>query len=113
MAELNGQLQAHVAEERQDATAWSLLARTSEALGLKLRSLRAQAEARAAMGDLGAAIDRLRSAQAASRNAAGPDIIEASVIDARLRELQLQRRQLAAELRGRRGPDTEDDRPSR
>ena len=111
--DLNGQLQSWVAEHRQDAAAWSLLARTSEALGLRLRALRAQAEVRAAQGDLGAAIDRLRAAQATSRTAAGADFIEASVIDARLRELLQQRRQLAAELRGNRRPGDGEEPPGR
>jgi predicted Zn-dependent protease len=98
-------LQTWVAEHRQDATAWLLLAQASDALGLQLRALRAQAEARAAVGDLGAAIDRLRAAQGRSRSAAvGEDFIEASIIDTRLRELQAQRRQEAAELRAQRGP---------
>jgi predicted Zn-dependent protease len=93
-------LQAWVSEYRNDAAAWAALARSSDALGLRLRSLRAQAEARAASGELSAAIDRLRAAQSVSRGAAGADFIEASVIDARLRELEAQRRQIAAEMRG-------------
>jgi predicted Zn-dependent protease len=98
-------LQTWVAEHRQDAAAWLLLAQASDALGLQLRALRAQAEARAAVGDLGAAVDRLRAAQARSRSAAaGGDFIEASIIDTRLRELQAQRRQEAAEMRAQRGP---------
>jgi predicted Zn-dependent protease len=102
-------LQAWVSEHRADGAAWAALAQTTDALGLRLRSLRAQAEVRAAAGDLSAAIDRLRSAQAASRGAAGVDFIEASVIDARLRELEGQRRQLAAELRGARSGGREEE----
>ena len=97
-------LQTWVAEHRDDAAAWLLLAQASEALGLQLRALRAQAEARAALGDLGAAIDRLRAAQARSRtDAGGADFIEASIIDTRLRELQALRRQELAEMRSQRG----------
>ena len=97
-------LQTWVAEHRDDAAAWLLLAQASDALGLQLRALRAQAEARAAAGDLGAAIDRLRAAQARSRSAAaGGDFIEASIIDTRLRQLQAQRRQELAEMRAQRG----------
>ena len=97
-------LQTWVAEHRQDAAAWLLLAQASDALGLQLRALRAQAEARAAVGDLSAAIDRLRAAQARSRTAAaGGDFIEASVIDTRLRELLVLRRQQTADLRAQRG----------
>jgi hypothetical protein len=61
--------------------------------------MRAAAEARAAVGDLLGAVDRLRAAQAASRTAAGQDFIEASIIDARMRQLMAQRRQLALEAR--------------
>jgi predicted Zn-dependent protease len=97
-------LQTWVAEYRDDAAAWLLLAQASDALGLQLRALRAQAEARAAVGDLGAAIDRLRAAQTRSRTASGSaDFIEASIIDTRLRELQALRRQEMDEMRSQRG----------
>jgi predicted Zn-dependent protease len=97
-------LQTWVAEYRDDAAAWLLLAQASDALGLQMRALRAQAEARAAAGDLGAAIDRLRAAQARSRTAeGGADFIEASIIDTRLRELQTLRRQEMDEMRSPRG----------
>jgi predicted Zn-dependent protease len=97
-------LQTWVAEHALDGTAWGLLSSTAGAIGLTLRSLRAGAEASAAAGDLGGAIDRLRHAQKTARGAAGQDFIEASVIDARLRELQAQRRELAIEANGGRAP---------
>jgi predicted Zn-dependent protease len=95
-------LQAWVAEHRDDALAWSQLAQSAEALGLTLRSLRAQAESRAALGDIAGAVDRLRAAQRMGRgNRAGtPDFIESSIVDARLRELEAKRRQLERELKG-------------
>ncbi len=97
-------LQTWVADHRRDAPAWETLAATSEAIGLRLRSLRAHAEARAADGDLNGAIDRFRAAQAAARTASvGQDFIEASIIDSRLRDLMGQRRQLALDMRGNRG----------
>ena len=97
-------LQTWLANHRRDAKAWEMLASTSGAIGLQLRSLRANAEARAADGDLNGAIDRFRAAQTAARTAsAGQDFIEASIIDARLRDLLGQRRQLALEMRGNRG----------
>ncbi len=102
-------LQTWVAEHPHDAGAWSLLSSSAEAAGLKLRALRAGAEARAALGDLNGAIDRLRAAQTAARSASGPDFIEASVIDARLRDLQGQRRQLALEARGGKAPKDPND----
>jgi predicted Zn-dependent protease len=93
-------LQTWVADHPQDAAAWELLAGNADALGLKLRAMRAGAEARAVVGDLTGAIDRLRAAQATARAPTGQDFIEASVIDSRLRQLSAQRRQLALEARG-------------
>jgi len=79
-------------------------AQSAEALGLHLRSLRAEAESHAALGDLSGAIDRLRSAQRQAREARiAPDFIEASIIDSRLRDLSAQRRAQLAEARGERG----------
>jgi beta-barrel assembly-enhancing protease len=105
-------LQTWLADQPRDALAWDMLASTSQALGLKLRGLRAAAETRAALGDINGAIDRLRVAQQASRTAVGQDFIEASVIDARMRQLVAQRRQIALEARegrdgraGRPGPE--------
>ncbi|MEY3253977.1 MAG: hypothetical protein RL227_2950, partial [Pseudomonadota bacterium] len=100
-------LQTWVSEHPLDAAAWERLAGTAEALGLSLRAKRAAAEARAVLGDLPGAIDRFRVAQVAARGAAGQqDFIEASIIDARLRQLMLQRRELQLEARGgsREGP---------
>ena len=104
LRESAGRLQVWVAEHRDDAAAWLVLARHHELLGSRLRALRAQAEARALQGDLVAAIDLLRAAQTVSRRSAGADFIEASVVDARLRDLERQRRQLVAEMRSQRGP---------
>lgn len=104
-------LQTWVAEHRHDAQAWQLLGTGAELLGLHLRSLRAQAEAQAALGNTPGAIDRLRAGQQlARRGDPGTDFIEASVIDARLRELQAQQRRLAQEQsRGRTGDRRPDD----
>ena len=106
-------LQTWVAERAQDAQAWELLAGTAEAIGQKLRAMRAAAEARAVLGDLNGAIDRLRAAQAHARGGlAGQEFIEASVIDARLRQLLAERREIALEARGGRGePRREPDAP--
>jgi predicted Zn-dependent protease len=98
-------LQTWVAEHRADALAWSLLAQGAELQGLKLRALRAQAEAQAASGDIVGAIDRLRAAQRQARPGGGApvDFVEASIIDARLRDLLARRRAQIAEMRGGRG----------
>ncbi len=97
-------LQTWVAEHREDASAWQLLAQTTDRQGLKLRSLRAEAESQAALGNLPGAIDRLRAGQQLARKGGVvTDFIEASVIDARLRDLLAQRRELLAEQRKQRG----------
>lgn len=93
-------LQTWVTDNPQDAAAWEQLAATAEASGLRLRSMRAAAEARYAVGDLNGAIDRLRAAQAAALDVAGQDFIEASVIDSRLRSMVSERRALVLQARG-------------
>ena len=100
-------LQTWLADHPRDALAWATLGSVTEVMGLRLRSLRAQAEAHAASGDLIGAIDRLRSAQRLGREVGSTDFIEASVIDARLRALEAQRRERLAEARanGIRGDD--------
>jgi predicted Zn-dependent protease len=98
-------LQTWLVEQRADAAAWLLLARHQDSLGARLGAARAWAETRAALGDLGAAIDLLRAARRSQAPATAADFIDASVIDARLRELEAQRREIAREMRGRRsGP---------
>jgi len=97
----NEALQNWVSLHPRDPLAWSMLAQGEEALGQRLRALRAQAEARAALGDINGAIDRLRAAQNLVRSGAANDFIEASVVDARLRQLEALRRELTAELRGK------------
>jgi predicted Zn-dependent protease len=93
-------LQGWVTERRTDATAWAQLALVAHAQSQPLRALRAEAEARAAAGDIGGALDRLRSAQRMVRSGqAPPDFIESSVIDTRARQLDAQQRALLAEAR--------------
>jgi predicted Zn-dependent protease len=93
------ELQTRVATQPQDAAAWALLAQLWSRLGQPLRSLRAEAEAQLALGDLPGAIDRLRAGQRLARRGPSSDFIEASVIDARLRDIESQFRRLAAEDR--------------
>jgi len=86
-------LQTWVALHPRDVLAWTLLAQSAEPLGLKLRAIRAEAEAHAAQGDLIGAIDRLRAGQRLTKTGK-VDFVEASIIDARLRELESIRREL-------------------
>ena len=86
-------LQTWVALHPRDVLAWTLLSQCAEPLGQKLRAVRSEAEAHAAQGDLIGAIDRLRAGQRLSRTGK-TDFVEASIIDARLRELESIRREL-------------------
>jgi predicted Zn-dependent protease len=96
-------LQTWVALHPGDAPAWQALAQVWTKLNQPLRALRGEAEARVALGDLGGAIERLRAGQRLARSGgAAVDHIDASVIDARLREVEGQRR--AQLLDDRQGP---------
>ncbi len=100
VAELRGSaeaLQTWVATHPQDAAAWKTLGQVWARLGQPLRSLRADAEAQLAIGDISGAIERLRAAQRLVRTGASNDFIEASVVDARLRAIEAQRRMLAGD----------------
>lgn len=90
-------LQTWVSLNPRDMLAWNTLSQLWDRLGQPLRAVRAAAEARAAAGDLSGAIDRLRSGLRMSRGR-DADQIEAAVIDARLRTLLYQRRQVMADL---------------
>ncbi|MDH5540711.1 MAG: M48 family metalloprotease, partial [Rhizobacter sp.] len=95
-------LQTRVALQPLDASAWALLSQVWSGLNQPLRSLRADAESRLALGDLNGAVDRLMAARRQARSAASVDFIDASVVDARLRDLQgLQRRQIEEERAAR------------
>jgi predicted Zn-dependent protease len=92
-------LDAWLSQHPRDGQAWDL---TSQALSLAqepLRSLRAQAEARAVRFDYVAAIDRLMAAQELVRTLTKEggltraQEIDASIIDTRLRQLKLARRE--------------------
>ncbi len=83
-------LQRWVLQNPQDAQAWQVLASALSSQGRPLASLRAEGEAQLARMDFGAAVDRFRAAQDASRklSPAMGDHIEASIVDARLRFAQ-------------------------
>jgi len=88
------QLQTWVATHPRDSLAWTALSQTEERLAQPLRALRADAESRVALGDLTGAADRLQAGQRRARSGGPVDFIDVSVIDARLRDVEAQRRQL-------------------
>jgi predicted Zn-dependent protease len=96
------ELQTWTSLHPRDARAWSMLGSTWAGLDQPLRALRAEAEARVAVADTVGAIDRLRAGQQLARRGGARDHIEAAVIDARLRDLEAQRRAEMAEERGAR-----------
>ncbi len=83
----------------RDANAWLYLSAAYELQGDTLHAIRAQAEARAAELDYAAALDRFKAAQAVVYQLAKEGKldrsgnIEASIVDARLRELERLRRE--------------------
>lgn len=84
-------LQEWVVLHPRDALAWTLLSGAYAAQGQPLRSVRADAEAKVAVLDYEAALDRFNAAQAMVRDgvrAAGVDHVEASIVDTRRREVQ-------------------------
>jgi predicted Zn-dependent protease len=97
------ELQTWTTLHPQDATVWSQLGRAWEKLDQPLRALRAEAESRIALGDLIGGVDRLRAGQRLARTSRSVDFIEASVIDARLKEIEAQARRREAEDRQREG----------
>ena len=94
-------LQTWVALHPDDSLAWTALAQAWTKLGVPLRALRAEAEARYALGDLVGAIDRLRAAQRAVRGTPA-DFIDASVVDSRLRVISAERKQIEIDQRASR-----------
>lgn len=98
-------LSTWVIDRPRDALAWSQLSNGLKALGEPLRALRSEAEARWALGDLNGALDRLKAGQRMVRSNPRPDHVEASVIDARLRQLERERRRAFADMRGVREED--------
>ena len=81
------QMQRQVQAQPQDAQIWQALATALSAQDRPLASLRAEGESQLARLDFGAAVDRFRAAQDASRKLAPQlgDHIEAAIVDARLR----------------------------
>jgi beta-barrel assembly-enhancing protease len=90
-------LQTWVALHPHDSLSWTALGQVEDRLGHPLRAIRADAESRVALGDLSGAVDRLQAGQRRARSAAQVDFIDVSVIDARLRDVEAQRKQQKAD----------------
>lgn len=88
--EAAGALQTWVSDHPRDAGAWQALAQAHGAAGRTLRALRAEGEVPMAHMDYAGAVDRWRAAQDFSRRQPGDnaDLIEASIVDTRLRAAQ-------------------------
>ncbi|MDO9238347.1 MAG: M48 family metalloprotease [Aquabacterium sp.] len=93
-------LQTHVSNHPHDAAAWAILGELWQRLAQPLRAVRAEAEATAALGDLPGAIDRIQGAQKRFRQPNADDVIELSVMDARLKVWQRQQREDLLDDRG-------------
>ena len=103
-AEVVDALQSWISRQPGDALAWQFLAQGLEQQGQAARAVRADAESRAVQFDYSGAVDRLRAAQELLRQGRGvPSAanqhIEASIIDTRLRQLQVLAREQAIEDR--------------
>jgi len=93
-------LQSWVTSHKQDAGAWRELSAALASQGLRLRALRADAEASLIELDYTAALDRLRAAQDLVRSGQIPrDDIETAIVDTRAREAQERLRQQTLEDR--------------
>ena len=91
--EAASRLQTHLSVHPEDATAWSTLAQLWQRLNQPIRAVRADAEAVAANGDLAGAIDRIEGARKRFRQPSADDVIELSVMDARMKTWQRQQRE--------------------
>jgi len=90
-------LQGWVVQHPRDAMAWQVLARAHLAQGHTLRSIRAEAESRAAHMDYEGAADRFRAAQALPAAQRAADPMELAIVDSRRREVERMQRELALE----------------
>mgnify|MGYP000384972616 FL=1 len=98
LQEVTSPLQTWLATHPRDAGAWQALAGVWNAQNQPLRAVRAEAEAQVSRYDYAAAVDRFKAGQdLARRSTLADDHFEASIIDTRLRAMQLLLREQAAE----------------
>ncbi len=89
-----GPLQSWVVSHPRDALAWQTLSRVQAANGQRLRSVRSEAEARAAVLDYEGAAARFRAAQALPAADRQADAMELAIVDVRRREVEAQQKAL-------------------
>ena len=96
-------MRERIANAPADAQAWQVLAGLLRSQGQAVAALRAEGEAQWVRMDLAGAIDRLRAAQDLMRSDRRQQVdhIEASIVDARLRQFQNQLREMQLEQRQR------------
>jgi predicted Zn-dependent protease len=98
---LQDQLQLWLSGHADDAAVWELMAQVLAAQSLAVRAVRAQAEARIAHLDYAAGLDRLKAARDLSVQQKS-DFFELSIIESRLKQIEvLQREQAREEAAGR------------
>ena len=90
-------LQDWVVAHPGDALAWQTLAQAHQALGQRLRAIRAEAESRAAQRDFAGAADRFKAAQGLPVAERTMDPMELAIVDVRRREVEAQLRESARE----------------
>lgn len=96
--QISGALETWLVTHPHDALLWQMLAQVEYQQGQPLRALRAEAESHAAYYDYPAALDRLRAAQDLARqHHSAADYVQASIVDTRLRALEVLVREQAAE----------------
>ena len=102
-AEVIRQLRELIVASPADAQAWQVLAGLLRSQGHTVAALRAEGESQWVKMDITGAIDRLRAAQDLMRSdrSQSADHIEASIVDARLRQFQAQLREMQLEQRQR------------
>lgn len=89
-ADVVSKLSGWVTDKPKDSGAWQLLAAAYGNQGQTIRAIRADAESHAARLDYPAALDRLKAAQATLRsNPASGDFMDSSIIDTRVRQVEL------------------------
>jgi predicted Zn-dependent protease len=91
-------LQTWLADHPRDAQAWQLLSSANAAAGRPVAAVRAEAEVDVAQLDYAAAVVRFKTAQELARKSTlQSDLIDASIVDTRTRQIELLLREQALE----------------